>query len=160
MSKDGWYPADVRRPVLGLVSALVAVGVVAGALAWLLNDPKPPADATHGERLYYAYCVTCHGVGGHGSWRATLFLIRPGDLAAAAQRRPGRYLFDIIKQGGSPLGRPGMPAFGFHMSDADLEALIAYLKTLDRRQAHAAVRGSGLLFDADEDELIIALADD
>jgi hypothetical protein len=25
-----------------------------------------------------------------------------------------RYLFDIIKHGGSPIGRPGMPAFGVH----------------------------------------------
>ena len=137
MSKDGWYPADVRRPVLGLVSALVVVGVIAGALAWLLNDPKPPAGAGHAERLYYAYCVTCHGVGGHGSWRAALFLIRPGDLADAVHRRPGSYLSDIIKQGGAPLGRPGMPAFGFHLSDTDIEALIAYLKTLERRQAEA-----------------------
>jgi mono/diheme cytochrome c family protein len=41
-----------------------------------------------------------------------------------------RYLFDVIKHGGSPLGRPGMPAFGYHLSDADIEALVAYLRTL------------------------------
>ena len=125
----------MRRPLLGLVAALVVVGALAGALAWLLNDPKPPSGASHAERLYYAYCVTCHGVDGRGSWRAALFLIRPGDLASAAHSRPDRYLFDIVKHGGAPLGRPGMPAFGYHLSDADIEALVAYLKTLDRGQA-------------------------
>ncbi|PYN00514.1 MAG: hypothetical protein DME08_03780 [Candidatus Rokuibacteriota bacterium] len=133
-STSGILPA-VRRPLLGLLAALVVVGAIAGALAWLLNDPKPPTGANHAERLYYAYCVTCHGVDGRGSWRAALFLIRPGDLPSAARSRPERYLFDIIKHGGAPLGRPGMPAFGYHLSDADIEALVVYLKTLDRRPA-------------------------
>ena len=125
----------MRRPLLGLLAALVVVGAIAGALAWLLNDPKLPTGASHAERLYYAYCVTCHGVDGRGSWRAALFLIRPGDLASAARSRPERYLLDIIKHGGAPLGRPGMPAFGYHLSDADIDALVAHLKTLDRRPA-------------------------
>ena len=125
----------MRRPLLGLLAALVVVGAIAGALAWLLNDPKLPTGASHADRLYYAYCVTCHGVDGRGSWRAALFLIRPGDLASAARSRPERYLLDIIKHGGAPLGRPGMPAFGYHLSDADIDALVAHLKTLDRRPA-------------------------
>jgi mono/diheme cytochrome c family protein len=41
-----------------------------------------------------------------------------------------RYLFDIIKHGGAPVGRPGMPAFGFHLSDAEIEALVRYLREL------------------------------
>ena len=125
------------RPFLGLVVALFVVGVAAGGLAWLLNDPKPPAGASRAERLYYAYCVTCHGQDGHGSWRAALFLIRPGDLAAAARQRPDGYLFEIIKHGGAPIGRPGMPAFGFHLSDDDIRELAAYLKTLNSRRAAA-----------------------
>ena len=28
------------------------------------------------------------------------------------------------------LGRPGMPSFGYHMSDDDIRALITYLRTL------------------------------
>lgn len=130
----------MRRPLLGLVLALVVVGTIAGALAFALNDPKPPAGAGHAERLYYAYCVTCHGVDGRGSWRAALFLIRPGNLPSAARQRPDAYLVDIIKYGGAPLGRPGMPAFGFHLSDSDIEALIGYVKTLDRPRARQTDR--------------------
>jgi mono/diheme cytochrome c family protein len=44
-----------------------------------------------------------------------------------------RYLFDIIKHGGAPVGRPGMPAFGYHLSDEDIRALVAILRALPAR---------------------------
>jgi mono/diheme cytochrome c family protein len=121
---------------MALVAALAAIGLFAGGLAWLLDTPRPPQDAPRGERLYYAYCVTCHGLQGRGSWRAWLFLIRPGDLSDAARMRShsDQYLFDIIKHGGAPLGRPGMPGFGFHLSDADVQALVRYLRELGKGQ--------------------------
>ena len=120
----------MRRSLVALAAAILGVGVFAGGAAWLLTDPRPPAGASRGERLFYAYCVECHGVDGRGSWRAALFLLRPGDLAQRVGGETDRYLFDIIKQGGSPIGRPGMPAFGYHMADADIELLVAYLRTL------------------------------
>ena len=122
----------VRRPLLVLVVALALVGAVAGGLAWLLDSPKPPPTAARGERLYYAFCADCHGRDGRGSWRAALFLIRPGDLTESARTRStsDRYLADIIKHGGAPIGRPGMPAFGTRLSDADLEQVVAYLRAL------------------------------
>ena len=124
----------MRRAVVTLLVAVAGLGVFAGGLAWLLNDPRPPAGASRGERLYYAYCVECHGRDGRGSWRAALFLLRPGNLADPKRMssHTDRYLFDILKHGGSPLGRPGMPAFGYHLSDADIEALVGYIRTLPR----------------------------
>ena len=41
-----------------------------------------------------------------------------------------QYLFDVIKHGGSPVGRPGMPAFGYHLSDDDIAALVAYIRLM------------------------------
>lgn len=124
----------MRRPLIALGVTLVVLAVFVGGLAWLLDSPKPPPGASRGERLYYAYCVTCHGTDGHGSWRAALFLIRPGDLRDRARmsQHTDEYLFDIIKHGGAPLGRPGMPAFGFHLSDADLELLVRHVRSLAR----------------------------
>ena len=67
---------------------------------------------------------------GHGSWRATVFLIRPGDLGDAERMRQhsDQYLIDIIKHGGAPLGRPGMPAFGAALRDDDIRALVEYVR--------------------------------
>jgi mono/diheme cytochrome c family protein len=43
-----------------------------------------------------------------------------------------QYLFDILKHGGAPLGRPGMPAFGASLKDDDLRAVVAYVRSLSR----------------------------
>ncbi|MGH2454571.1 MAG: c-type cytochrome [bacterium] len=121
-----------RRPLLALVLALSAIALFTGGLAWLFEDPHPPASASHAQRLYYAHCVECHGTDGEGSWRAALFLVRPGDLAAPAPvtAEEDRYRFDIIKHGGAPFGRPGMPAFGRALTDEDIRLLVDYLRSL------------------------------
>jgi mono/diheme cytochrome c family protein len=124
----------MRRPLLALVLAIAAIGVVTAGLAALLDTPRPPRGAARGERLFFGLCVTCHGTDGRGSWRAALFLIRPGNLADAARlgRHPDQYLFDIIKDGGAPIGRPGMPAFGAALSDDEIRELVAYVRALSR----------------------------
>ena len=96
----------------------------------MFDTPKAPPSASRAERLYFGFCVNCHGADGRGSWHALLFLIRPGDLSDGARlaRESDRSLFDIIKYGGAPIGRPGMPAFGVTLSDADIEALVVYLR--------------------------------
>jgi len=124
----------MRRPVLVLVLTIAAIGVFTAGLAWLLDTPSPRPGAPRAERLWVALCAECHGVDGRGSWRAALFLIRPGDLTdrATTGRQSDDYLFDIIKEGGSPIGRPGMPAFGAAMKDEDIRELVAYLRGLGR----------------------------
>jgi mono/diheme cytochrome c family protein len=133
----------MRRPLLALALAVAVIGVFTGGLAWLLDTPKPPPGASHAERLYYAYCVHCHGVDGRGSWRAWLFLMRPGDLSDAARMRQhtDQYLFDLIKHGGAPFGRPGMPAFS-HLTDDEVRTLVGYLRTLTKTPPPGAAGGS------------------
>lgn len=129
----------MRRPsaraFVALIVMLAAVTSFAWGLALLLDTPKPPPGAPRAQRLYYALCAECHGIDGSGSWRAALFLIHPGDLSDPARmsQRPDDYLFNLIKHGGAPVGRPGMPAFGYHMSDADIAALVPYLRELSKR---------------------------
>jgi mono/diheme cytochrome c family protein len=123
----------MRRPLLALLIVLAGIGAFTGGLAWLLDTPRPPAGASSAERLYLGLCSTCHGADGRGSWRAALFLIRPGNLADGdIVRRSDEYLFDIIKHGGSPIGRPGMPGFGATLSDAQIEELVGYVRGLAR----------------------------
>ena len=121
----------MRRGLLVLVVAVAAVGAFTGGLAWLLTDPRPPLNAPRAQRLYYAYCAQCHGVDGRGSWRAALFLLRPGDLTGQrVTAEPDAYLSDLIKNGGATIGRPGMPAFGAQLSDSDIALLVAYVRSL------------------------------
>jgi mono/diheme cytochrome c family protein len=132
----------MRRPLLVLAIALAVVGAFTGGLAWLLNDPTPPPGAPRAQRLYLRFCAECHGTDGRGSWRATMFFLRPGDLTDPARLAnvSDRYLFDVIKHGGAPIGRPGMPAFGAQLSDSDIEGLVAYVRSLSARRARPARR--------------------
>jgi mono/diheme cytochrome c family protein len=118
---------------------LAALGVIILNLVVFVAfwpQPAPPPDASPAQRLYFAHCVTCHGPTGNGSWRATLFLIRPGDLSDP--RRMGalsdEYLFDIIKQGGASIGKPGMPALGFYLSDPEIQDLVRFLRALPKER--------------------------
>jgi mono/diheme cytochrome c family protein len=61
-----------------------------------------------------------------------LLLIRPGDLTDRGRMGAvsDEYLLQLIKNGGSPLGKPGMPGFGFHLTDEQIAAVIASVRTL------------------------------
>jgi mono/diheme cytochrome c family protein len=113
-----------------------ALLMLIGSVLVMLYLPHPvPRNATGGQRAYLSYCATCHGANGHGSWRAWLFLLRPGDLGdpKLVDSRSDEYLFGLIKNGGATIGKPGMPAFGYHISDDQIRELVRYLRTLPRR---------------------------
>lgn len=123
-------PMGRRWLLLPAAIGLLILNAIVFAVFW--PAPTLPPNAPRDQRLYLERCATCHGVGGNGSWRATLFLIRPGNLADRSRMAglPDQYLFDIIKHGGSPLGKPGMPGFSFHFSDGEIHELVRYLRTL------------------------------
>lgn len=113
-----------------------ALVLLTGSILALLFLPHPvPRNAPPAQRLYLTYCAGCHGASGHGSWRATLFLLRPGNLAdpGVLARLSDEYLFDLVKHGGATIGKPGMPAFGYHLSDEQIREVVAYVKTLSKR---------------------------
>jgi cytochrome c oxidase cbb3-type subunit 2 len=115
-----------------------------------LDAPNPMAgNATavkHGGELFAANgCSACHGDGAEGQEGVApnlvddAFLGQPGDLPDAAY-------FAMIKGGSDvkkALGRPGIPdggmqAFGSDLSDDDIWAIVAWLRT---RKAHEAAEG-------------------
>jgi len=121
------------RRSLGVAVLFLALGFLAAILiVLLLPEPSPPPGAPRSQQLYGSLCASCHGSRGRGSWRATLLLMRPGDLADRSRMEPltDRYLFDLIKRGGADIGKPGMPGFGFHLTDAEIEELVAYVRSL------------------------------
>ena len=120
-----------------LLSGAVAVGVAVSAAGCVGSESRSHAgtpaatSGKPGDAAYQKHCAVCHGADGRGSWRSALFLVRPGDLTDGSRaRQTDGYLFDLIKQGGSPIGRPGMPGFAANLSDEDIRALIGYLRGL------------------------------
>ncbi|MEK7372325.1 MAG: cytochrome c [candidate division NC10 bacterium] len=119
-----------------LIIAGPAALLAAGSLATSLVLPHPiPSTATPAQRLYLTHCASCHGANGQGSWRATLLLIRPGNLAdpRVMDGASDEYVHNLIKHGGATIGMPGMPAFGFHLSDDQIQTLVRHLRVLGRR---------------------------
>lgn len=121
----------MRRPLIAGVAGLAAAVAVVGVV-WRAASPGGPPPTTAEEGLYRTHCADCHGIDGRGSLRATLFLLRPGDLTDDSRMRPysDRFLFDLIKHGGAPIGRPGMPGFDYLLGDAEIEALVRYVRGL------------------------------
>ena len=70
----------VRQRWLLIILGPALVFLLGSVLALLFLPHPIPKTATRAQRLYLSHCAECHGANGHGSWRATLFLIRPGDL--------------------------------------------------------------------------------
>jgi len=122
----------VRRGLAwtGAVAGVLLVCLVAAVL--LVPLPPSPPGPEPGRSLFQTHCATCHGADGRGgSWRARLLLLGPGDLTVPGMAAlPDQYLADVIRHGGTNFGKPGMPSFGFALGDAEVQALVAYLRAL------------------------------
>jgi mono/diheme cytochrome c family protein len=81
-----------------------------------------------GAGLYRSYCMACHGDPGIAPDRMGRSMQpTPGPLAAARRRWKPNELHWIIRNG---IKMSGMPAWEFHLTDAETWALVAYLQYL------------------------------
>ena len=86
-----------------------------------------------GQSNYQSQCAACHGSSGKGDgWRAWLFRLKMRDFTDSAymQTLSDEYLFQIIKQGGASLGKPGMPSWGQELTDREIQVLVVYIRSL------------------------------
>ncbi|MBI4767803.1 MAG: cytochrome c [Deltaproteobacteria bacterium] len=92
-----------------------------------------------GQALYDYYCVLCHGAGGNGDGFNSYTLTTPPAKLADPNlmtKLPDAQIVAIIKGGGRAFGlSPQMPSWGGLFKDKDLNALVAYVRTLSRRTA-------------------------
>ena len=115
---------------------LVAVGaLILGGSLLLMRFPEPTAPAQAPAReLYAKHCAVCHGPAGKGDGAgAEVVRSLMPDLSstAAMGRATDAYLFEMIKKGSSQFGRSNaMPAWGMQLTDDEIRALVAYLRTL------------------------------
>lgn len=91
-------------------------------------------DENEGAALYARHCAACHGASGEGDgWNAARLTVPPTRHADAAlmAARTDDTLYDGIAGGGYVLDRSArMPAFGDLLSDAQIRALVAHIRTL------------------------------
>lgn len=137
----------MRRP--GIALALVgAVAIAAAGLWWQFGggaarDGIDIADAAfvdRGRTLYAQHCASCHGAELQGQvpdWRSRLpdgsIPAPPHDASGHTWHHPDAMLFEITKlgrlkaSGGAAMSN--MPGFEDKLSDADIWAVLSYIKS-------------------------------
>ena len=139
-------PASRQR--LGTVIVSGSLLFLVGAITWALwtqaKSPANPDDAqqvARGKPLYEKYCASCHGARfeGQDNWQQKLPNGRmpapPHDASGHTWHHPDAVLFGITKHGlipgkYAPAGyRSDMPGFGATLSDEDIWAVLAYIKS-------------------------------
>ena len=154
--KFGWFEAAV--------GAFVAVGLAA-AVYFLMFDKPDGAPAQRlwadpsnaelvalGKKVYAAQCASCHGakLEGEGNWRRRkpdgTLPAPPHDETGHTWHHPDWMLFEYTKYGGERFTRgvvkSAMPGFGDTLSDREIYAVLAYIKSLwpeDVRERQARI---------------------
>lgn len=163
----------IRRGLIAGAVAVAAVAVLAAVLVLHGGDARDlktsapafidPSDAnlvSRGKVIYASHCAACHGANleGQPNWRQRLPNGRlpapPHDETGHTWHHPDALLIDIVKNGLVP-GRTApddyrsdMPAYGQSLPDADIVAVLSYIKstwpaealeaqkTVTRQQSH------------------------
>lgn len=133
-----------RSSIRAIVAAVIAVLVAAGGLYGVLApkggaDPDDKRQVALGGELYRAHCASCHGVNleGQADWRTRnadgTLKPPPHDESGHTWHHPDKVLFDYTRLGGQPAAPPGfksaMPGFAGSLSDAEIWAVLAFIKS-------------------------------
>lgn len=127
---------------------IVSVMALIGTAACSPSSDPPRATAEQVQRgaaIYAANCATCHGARAEGAedWHRLgpdgKFPPPPLDGSAHAWHHPRAQLKQIILDGTETRGG-GMPAWRGKLSDADVDAVIAWFQSLWPPEIHRAWR--------------------
>jgi mono/diheme cytochrome c family protein len=133
---------------------LSGLGLCTLALTAACAQTSSPTDERQiklGRQVYTEHCAACHGLNGEGEdANATgrnaqgFYPAPPHDDTGHTWHHPDSQLRQVIKEGMPEM--PGffatMPAFGAKLSDKEVDAVLAYIKTLwsdEHRQLQADI---------------------
>jgi len=133
----GWIV--VGAAALAVIAVVVAVAVLLLGSGGSRGQAPGPEQVRRGEEIYQASCASCHGARGEGdpNWRTRnadgSFKSPPHDNSGHTWHHGDGQLFNIVKHGGQGYAGPGlasrMPGFGEQLSDQEIRAVIAFLKS-------------------------------
>ncbi len=130
--ESGWYHIGSTNQHWQAVHTVLEHGM-RKSVQFHARDVKPPALdvpglAARGAVVYRDNCVQCHGAPGVAQQDfGKAMQPVPGPLVDATQRwRPGE-LYWITRNG---IKMSGMPAWEFHLPEADLWAVVAFMQTM------------------------------
>lgn len=130
-----------RLPVLIGTGLTAGAVVVAASLVASRHEDAPPHAVVlaEGRAIYEAECASCHGteLEGQPGWRSPLPSGRlpapPHDASGHTWHHPDDVLFRIVKEGTAAIVGGGyesdMPGFGDVLNDAEIDAVLAYIKS-------------------------------
>lgn len=106
------------------ITSLIITLLVASAISGRAADAKA---------LWTANCTPCHGASGNGDTKMGKNL-GAADLTDAKKQASftNAQATDAIKNGVKQNGKTTMKAFGGKLSDDDIKALVAYVRTLKK----------------------------
>lgn len=125
-----------RRCFVALIGATLLSGCGPSGTG---ANPRDSAQVSRGAAVYQQHCASCHGANleGQANWKERLPNGRlpapPHDASGHTWHHPDAALFDITKRGAAAVVGGGhesdMPSFGGVMSDQDIWAVLAYIKS-------------------------------
>lgn len=143
-----------------LVTSLAALVVLAAVAIWAVWPREIRIDHTdqalvmRGEPLYLQYCASCHGarLEGQPDWTSRNARGRlpapPHDDTGHTWHHDDEVLFEVTKYGigkHAPAGyESDMPAFGETMSDDEIAATLAYIKSRWSPAVHEKRAAAGM----------------
>mgnify|MGYP000618882130 CR=1 FL=1 len=144
--RAGWYDTTATSQHLQPVHTLLELGMRYSVRNHASEVRVPPLGAPRqvlrGAAVYAAHCAQCHG--GPGSAQAKIAQSMqplPGPLVDAGAHWQPRELYWITKHG---IKMSGMPAWQFHLSDADLWSVVAFMGVLPTLSARDYAQATGV----------------
>lgn len=137
MGKTAFYLASVA--VIAAGAAFWATKSDGSGHSGLRADPDDPAQVARGKAVYAEQCAACHGANleGQPNWQQKgpdgKLPAPPHDASGHTWHHPDEQLFLVTKQGTRAVAGPDyktdMREFGSILSDADIWAALAYIKS-------------------------------